>query len=151
MKDAFRSFITFTRAERIGILVLCLLIAVLIAIRATLFLWVHPSVDTARRAQLQAAWLRYENLAPAEPKHPGVPDTLFYKTGDNATPIPDPLNINTADSAVLVRLRGIGPATAHKIMERRKKKPFTSVKQLLEIDHFPKKYHEQFAPHLSVQ
>lgn len=48
------------------------------------------------------------------------------------------LNLNTADSAALITLRGIGPYYAHKILEYRRRLGgmFTSKEQLLEIDGF---------------
>lgn len=53
-------------------------------------------------------------------------------------PLPASINLNTADSALLVRLNGIGPVLAHKIVERRKLLGgFLNHEQLLEIYRFP--------------
>lgn len=48
------------------------------------------------------------------------------------------LNLNTADSASLVALPGIGAKLAHKILEYRKEiGSYTSVEQLKDVYHFP--------------
>lgn len=53
-------------------------------------------------------------------------------------PTPEHVNINTTDSATLVRLRGIGPYFAHKIIERRKALGgYINHQQLMEAYRFP--------------
>lgn len=53
-------------------------------------------------------------------------------------PLPATINLNTADSALLVRLNGIGPVLAHRIVEKRALLGgFISHKQLLELYPFP--------------
>ena len=70
---------------------------------------------------------------------------------ENKAPLPNIIDINIADSATLVRLKGIGPVTAGKIIERRNKKgPFTNINQLLEIRHFPEATFELLKKHLVV-
>ncbi|XZF14011.1 helix-hairpin-helix domain-containing protein [Chitinophagaceae bacterium MMS25-I14] len=52
--------------------------------------------------------------------------------------IPDIIDLNHTDSAMLERLNGIGPTLAHKIIERRKALGgFNSITQLQEIYRFP--------------
>lgn len=61
-----------------------------------------------------------------------------YSFEDEYGPLPDKININKADSITLIRLKGIGPKLAHKILERRRQQgPFTDISQLSEIYHFP--------------
>jgi DNA uptake protein ComE-like DNA-binding protein len=51
--------------------------------------------------------------------------------------LPDEVDLNTADSATLVRLKGIGPTLAHKIINRRAALGgFLSHEQLLEVYRF---------------
>lgn len=53
-------------------------------------------------------------------------------------PLPSELDLNTVDSATLVRIDGIGPYLAHRIIQyRHSLGSFLSNKQLLEIHHFP--------------
>jgi competence protein ComEA len=60
-----------------------------------------------------------------------------YSYEDEYGPLPDKINLNTADSITLVRLPGIGPKLAHRILERRRENgAFTDVNQLREIYHF---------------
>ena len=52
-------------------------------------------------------------------------------------PLPATLDLNTTDSATLVRLNGIGPTLAHKMLDRRKALGgFLNHKQLLEVYKF---------------
>lgn len=56
---------------------------------------------------------------------------------NNYEPLPATLDLNRTDSAMLVRLNGIGPTLAHKIVERRKALGgFMRCEQLLEVYHF---------------
>lgn len=58
----------------------------------------------------------------------------FYKN----EPLPATIDVNKADSALLVRLRGIGPTLSHKIIERRNALGgFIKHEQLLEVYKFP--------------
>jgi DNA uptake protein and related DNA-binding proteins len=60
-----------------------------------------------------------------------------YSFDDEYGPLPDKINLNTADSITLVRLPGIGPRLAHRILERRREKgAYTDVSQLREVYHF---------------
>jgi len=62
------------------------------------------------------------------------------------------LNLNTADSAALVALNGIGPKLAHKILEYRKVSgPFTSYDQLYEVYRFPDTVFRQLSSNLVIQ
>lgn len=62
----------------------------------------------------------YDRLAPyiviAETEN----RVAFHSSYPKLPPLPATLDLNTTDSATLVRLNGIGPTLAHKIMERRK-------------------------------
>lgn len=53
-------------------------------------------------------------------------------------PLPDKVNINTADSITLIRLRGIGPGIAHRLLQKRRRAgSFTSINEVLAVYHFP--------------
>jgi len=119
-----------------------------------MLLWVHPDVDKVKDKQLVTAW---ETFKRAQPRH--TTDSAaqrpkdFQDAGDEQTsPLPDSIDINTADSATLVRLKGIGPVTAGKIMQRRKTKgPFTNISQLSETGSFTKATLDMLSKHIVFQ
>ncbi len=152
MKKPIKSFTSFTYIERIGLVALSALLIILIAIRGTMHLWVHTDKDVEKEKKLVAAWEVFKRSQPV-PKTNDAADNSEYAdaSDDNATPLPNIININTADSATLVRLKGIGPATASKIVARRKNKGlFTSVNQLMEVSSMPTATFEILKKHLSV-
>jgi hypothetical protein len=58
-------------------------------------------------------------------------------------------DLNHADSATLVKLRGIGPKIAHKILVRRSTiGPFTDIDQLRELHRFPDEVFEKLVEEL---
>ena len=153
MKKLLRSFTSFTRTERMGLVGLCGLLVVLMAIRATMHLWAHPATDPEKNKQLVAAWETFKRSHPAIKTTDTGSSKNDYQDAfdDNEAPLPAIVNINTADSATLVRFKGIGPATAGKIIARRKAKgPYTSVNQLLEIRSFPEATFKILKAHLSI-
>jgi DNA uptake protein ComE-like DNA-binding protein len=120
MFKRFSSYTSFSRKEKSGLAVLLVLLLLLMAVKASMHLWVQPNTDKDREQRLRQAWENYKNTQPIA-----------------AEPLPDSINLNTADSATLVRLKGIGPVTAHKIMERRTNiGPFTNFDQLRELGSF---------------
>ena len=152
MKKLVKSFISFTRTERIGLVALSALLVILIAIRGTMHLWVHPTNDTEKEKKLVAAWESFKRSQPV-PKATDAAATNDYAdaSDDNATPLPNIININTADSGTLVRLKGIGPVTAGKIVARRKTKGvFTNVNQLMEVSSMSTATFEILRKHLTV-
>lgn len=151
MKESFRSFVSFTRAERMGLMVLLILLAILIAVRATMSLWVHPPAPTAEDKRLAAAWETYKRSQPAITDSANKKKDFEDNFSENETPLPDTIDLNTADSALLVRLKGIGPVTAGRIVGRRiKKGPYTDIEQLKEIGVFSQEVWELLKKHLVV-
>ena len=62
------------------------------------------------------------------------------------------MNLNTATSAELESIKGIGPVTAQKILDHRSRiGRFTSVDQLLEISGIGTKTLEKIRPFVVVQ
>jgi len=71
--------------------------------------------------------------------------------GEKKKPPRHPVNINTANSAQLQEVPGIGPATAEKILKMRKAHgPFKSVEELLAIKGIGKKRLAKWRPYLTV-
>jgi hypothetical protein len=56
MKKMFRSYMAFTRTERMGLVCLSALLIILLLIRLTMHLWVHPSIDAEKQKRLVAEW-----------------------------------------------------------------------------------------------
>ena len=153
MKKQIRSYLSFTRTERMGVLCLCGLLVIFIVVRATLHLWVHPAINTEKEKKLAAAWESFKRSQPRVSKDTADEDKNDYEDAldENETPLPVIINLNTADSATLVRLKGIGPVTAAKIIAYRNNNgPFTSIGQLSEIHHFPAAIFEILKKHLTV-
>ena len=152
MKKAIRSFVTFNRTERIGLAALCLALVVLLSVRATMALWVHPSTNEEQNKKLITAAQTFQRIQPIIHTDTTAPTTKDYQDrfDEQTTPLPDQIDLNTADSATLVRLKGIGPTTAGKIIARRNKKPFTNISQLSEVGRIPHKTLELLKKHLFV-
>jgi competence ComEA-like helix-hairpin-helix protein len=154
MKKYIKSYTSFTRAERLGLLCLSALLIILITIRATMYLWVHPANDIEKEKKLVVAWETFKRRQPAAKKTDADGNKNDYEDADddNATPLPSIIDINTADSATLVRLKGIGPATAGKIVAYRENNgPFTNIDQLMEIRRFPEATFKILKEHLVVK
>lgn len=132
MKKLLKAYTSYTRTERMGIVAFSMVLVVLIVIKATMYMWVAPPPGVTNQS-LNDAWIRYKNTHAVSTEMPAIVD------------------LNTADSATLVALKGIGPAIAHKILVHRATVgPFTSVKQLLTIHHFAPDAFEALKQHLQV-
>ncbi len=108
--------------------------------------WVHPTVDTAQEKKLQQAWAEFQATNTTT-------DSTLVETANSSKKkvVPDSVDINTADSATLLLFKGIGQATAHKIMEwRRKHGPFTDVSQIKECGSFTEEDLQVLRVHLRL-
>ncbi len=154
MKKLLSSFGSFTRTERLGLIALCAILIIVIAIRASMHLWATPVTDDARQQKLVASWEAFKRSQPTSKADTATTEKSEYvdASDDNETPIPTIININIADSATLVRLKGIGPVSAQKIVARRTNKgSFTTVDQLKEVCSMPETTFQLLKKHLSVQ
>jgi competence ComEA-like helix-hairpin-helix protein len=153
MKKQLKAYLSFTRTEWMGLVFLCSLLFIFIIIRATMPFWVRPIVNKDREAKLVAAWEIFKRSQPPATNDTAGQGKNDYQDAydDNRSPLPNIINLNTADSATLVRLKGIGPVTAAKIIAYRNKNgPFSSVSQLLEVHHFPSATFDILKKHLCV-
>ena len=98
----------------------------------------------------------YERLAPyiaiaAAPRN-NAPYYNHEFANNNYPPLPDKIDLNTADSALLDRgVRGIGAVLAHKIIARRNALGgFLKPEQLLEVYHFPDSTFQQLKTKLVI-
>ena len=154
MKRFAEAYMSFTRAERMGIICLGGLLILLILFRISIPYWARPEFNRQEEERLSSAWAVYQR---SQPRKNTTDTTLLADDGyadvsdGDDTPLPSVIDINTADSATLVRLKGIGPVTAGKIIARIKTQgPFTNIDQLLEVRSFPKSTFELLKKHLSV-
>jgi competence protein ComEA len=60
------------------------------------------------------------------------------------------ISLNKADSATLVRLRGIGPKLAHRILEKRQQEPFTDIEELRSLQRIPDTVYTQLAEIITI-
>ena len=154
MKRIIKSFVSFSRTEKWGIIGLLLLAVILIAIRLSLHLWVHPPDNNAEQ-QLLHKWDSFKKVNDLIEVDDMVYDSVG-KEGDTDI-FPDnkvavKINLNTADSATLVSLNGIGPVTAQRIISYRKAKgKFYSVNELKEVYHFSYNTMQQLKKQLVVK
>lgn len=134
-----------------GIVCLAAILLILIVVRITLVYWVHPAADKAEEQKLRIA---YNTFLRDQPKQIATADsTMNYldKEDNGSKPMPAYININTADSQTLVRLKGIGPAFAHKIVQKRKKgHRFKTVDELLDVQYLPPATFTIIKPHIST-
>ncbi len=97
-------------------------------------LWVHPDMDKEQEEKMVRAWKAYKKDHVA-----ANADSPFR------------INLNAADSATLVQLKGIGPAIAHKIItDRNNEGPFTDLDQLWEMGSFSETTIEYLEKHLYI-
>ena len=124
MKNLLKSFTTFTRPERMGIVALLAIMLVLIAVRFTMHLWVSsPEVD------VQQVVIATKKFTEQNSKS----QTYEVKSLPPGTKI----NLNTADSLTLISLPGIGKGLSHRILQRRRQLgKFTNMEQVLDVYKF---------------
>lgn len=142
MKKALRSFLSFNRTERMGIIGLLAVIVLLITIRFSMAHFVPAETivsvnDRSVTNNVTPSGL-IDNALPdsGTAQHtPKKSETFRNKIAKSSST--EVYNINTVDSQQLVGLWGIGPKSAHRILEyRRIHGKYTSHEQLLEVYHF---------------
>jgi hypothetical protein len=190
-----KAYTSFTRTERMGIVALLSIIIILIIIKSTMYLWVHPQCDTARQEQLARKWESFkhqhtlsketvrstEQIATSAVLFSFDPNTIdaaglkklglqektisiflnwrskgkhfyhkedfkelytlseqdYYRLAPYINIHQQKINLNTADSATLVSLPGIGAKLAHKVLEYKKEiGKYHDIDQLMEVYHF---------------
>lgn len=114
--------------------------------------WVHPKHNAAEEQKLKAAWEVFKRSQPKPVTDSVRNQQLEYadRPGDDDAPLPAIININTADSTTLVRLKGIGPAMTHKILLYRAQHSFKKTDQLLDIQSIPQATFEVLKKHLTT-
>src|ERR1035437_10292778 len=98
MKKLIKSFTTFSRTERMGLVALCSLLLLLLTVRTTMSMWVKPSIDSLQEKKIIAAWEKYKRSQPLV----AISDTVDQQKNDyqdafdeNPTPLPAIIDLNT--------------------------------------------------------
>lgn len=79
------------------------------------------------------------------------PEAASPVVGAPAAQPESPIDINTASAEELTQLPRVGPATAKKIVAWREENgPFTSTKELLNVDGIGERTYELIEPHVTV-
>ena len=108
-----------------GIVGLLALIAILITVRATMHYWVTPDMVEMKHVVIAAKKIDSVSKYPAG----------FTKVKKQLPT--EKINLNTADSLMLISLPGIGKGLSHRILERRRELgKFTSMEQVFEVYKF---------------
>lgn len=135
MNNLFRSYISFNRTERMGIIALLSVIILLIAVRATMHLWVKQPEIQADQVIIATKQI---NKQPEQQIQP-------LPTGEK-------INLNTADSLTLISLPGIGKGLSHRILERRRQLGrFTHMQQVYDVYHFNEKTKEMLDERTTIE
>ena len=118
-----------------GLIGLLSLLFILILVRASLHLWVHPKTDPIAQQRIEKSWQDFKKEQAAKE---ATADTL--------------INLNTADSIALTSIDHIGPVLAHHIIEKRKHLgSYKNYTQLLDIPRFPAKHLEEIKKQLIIK
>lgn len=123
MNNIFRSYISFNRTEKMGIIALLSVIIMLITVRATMHLWVKQPQINAEQVIVASQNINRQSPTQIQVLPPGTK-----------------INLNTADSLTLISLPGIGKGLSHRILERRRQLGrFTDMQQVYDVYHFNEK------------
>src|SRR5690349_14989484 len=110
---AGRAFTSFTRTERMGIISLLLLIAILLTVKATMHLWMRPSYNREQEARLNSQWQQLKARTTKEPpvyNYSNI-DTFSPKRNSNLKEVPK----KTAAAEVKIKMFVFDPNTVDSI------------------------------------
>ncbi len=153
MKQALKSYITFSRSGRVAMISLVALLIILIVIRLSLSYWKPADKDMVNEQKLVTAWGKFKRSQPER-----TDDSTFVEHKDfqdvmdkNPVPMNDIVDLNTADSATLVRFNGIGPVTAGRIVAYRKKYGhFKNIDEIKSLGSFSLETYKILKKHLVI-
>ncbi len=140
----WQSYFSFSAIERKGIIALCSIIVLLLAIYISMPYWATMEQDDEEDRELLAAWRRYQL------EHSDTSDR--YVADDRAVfSSLFPFDPNTADSSTLIAL-GLRPKTAHLLLNwRRKGKVFYEKEELKALYTLKEEEYERLAPYIVIQ
>lgn len=166
MKRIWQAYISFNRTERMGVLALLIILSTLIAIKATMHLWVPSSTGGVEEQQYSAAWDAFKlkhSATVSEPYHPHTVDTakLKHPVVEKAkTEAPKtnevqvklfPFDPNTIDSAGLRRLGLKEKTTAIFLHWRAKGKVFYHKEELKKVYTLTEDDYNRLEPYIIIK
>ncbi len=118
-----------------GIIALLAVIILLIAVRATMHLWVKQPEIQAEQVIIASKQINKQSEQQILALSPG-----------------EKINLNTADSLTLISLPGIGKGLSHRILERRRQLGrFTDMQQVYDVYHFNEKTKEMLDERTTIE
>lgn len=174
MKDLIKSYLSFTRRERMGLIALLILLLVLIIVKAGMHLWIKPAIDNAQEQKLVAAWNAYKSetknnisknyyktdSGKADMRMAAVvhhPDSLkpkrynTYQQPEQAKGNLFPFDPNTLDSAGFRRLGMREKTTAILLHWRNKGKVFRRKEELKKVYTLTEEDYERLEPYIRIK
>lgn len=174
MKDLIKSYLSFTRRERIGLVALLALLLLLIIVKASMHLWIKPAIDNTQEQQLVAAWNAYKSetknnisknyykadsskakLRTAEVIH--HPDSLkprhysTYQQPEQPKGTLFPFDPNTLDSTGFRRLGLRERTTAILLHWRNKGKVFRHKEELRKVYTLTEEDYQRLEPYIRIK
>ena len=135
MSNIFKTYISFNRTERMGIIALLSVIIILIAVRATMHHWVKQPQINAEQVIVATKQINKQSEQQIQTLPPG-----------------EKINLNMADSLTLISLPGIGKGLSHRILERRRQLGrFTNMQQVYDVYHFNEKTKEMLDERTTIE
>ena len=147
MKDALREYFSFSRTERMGVLVLLAVVGVLLAVNAAMHHWVKPEIDAAKENELNAVWEKFEAA------HGKRDEGSKWAKADEGRSIPVelfPFDPNTLDSMGFRRLGLSAKATKGLMNWRRKGKVFYKPEDLQPLYNLPSETYAAIKPYIRI-
>lgn len=174
MKDLIKSYLSFTRRERMGLIALLVLLLVLIIVKASMHLWIKPAIDNAQQQKLLAAWNAYKsesknNISKNYYKtdsnnanmrtdgvihHPDSPKAKRYNTYQQPEQTKGtlfPFDPNTLDSAGFRRLGLRERTTAILLHWRNKGKVFRHKEELRKVYTLTEEDYQRLEPYIRIK
>lgn len=156
MRRLIRAYLSFTRTERMGLIVLCTVLVALVIVKATMPLWVHPHFDTQKEKELIAKWNEMDQRpGTADTEQPQPAKTVLSQSApsgksekSNTLFYFDP---NTLDSAGFRKL-GLKEKTVSILLHwRAKGKHFYRKEDLKSLYTLTKQDYNRLAPYISIR
>ncbi len=89
--------------------------------------------------------------APGESEAEDPPAGCTARRRPSRTVLDGKANLNTASVELLQRLPGVGRSSAERILERRARRPFQRIEELVRVKGFGRKRFQRIRPYLSVE
>ena len=155
-----RSFASFSKTERFGVVALAILLAILLAVKLSMKHLSKPHFDTGQELAYRDAYEHFEQALEIENEaamhkadSAAIADTshLYLDDGIGHKDFPDTLDINTATEKQFKMLKGVGTITARKIVAKRAEQGgFNNIEEFRKTCNLSDKVFQQLQIHLKV-